>query len=607
MIENNVDVTANSGGNEANGNGGDSFIMTGDAYAGSNVVNQINQNITNTDSFFLLIRVHGNWAGSVYGTPEELAWTETSNGVALYNGSSQGLSGGSTNSALSVQNNNTAAITNNVNVYALTGENHINGNSENAGILSGDAYAGANIVNVANTNVIGQNWALAIINIFGDWNGSISFGQPDLWIGGQIDTKGIGYLDVGGKVIYHYTVINNSDTTAPEVRVIDKMDEYITFNSSLTNGHVDGGNVVWNIGDLGPGESAEVEYEAFVNSKIPSGSSAVENVVTVSNSISDANYNDNTDVVSLVARRFAHSVFHETNSDEGLVAPEFTPDPVLSISKTNSATTTLFAGVTVDYTIIVRNDGGEAYNSILFDTLKDDSGYAIYEQSWLLDTIYPDEEIIIEYSIVYDEHTIPGAYINYAQVEAIAGDSSLDPIIGTFISSSIAISTINIVTNTPPVSAAPTQTIIESVDEIQDSLPTVKLDNKKLPVIIRKTTGIGYLLHSLIKGEMFTPVPALLGEEQKEDGQVVIGSVHILDKLGGFAFVGSGAAQFSSLKSLGNKHPVSDSKNAPYGQFASIFDSLIKNWALLYFWAFLLVLLGFTLPLIIRARADIIH
>ena len=298
VIENNVNVVANSGNNEANGNGGDSFIMTGDAYAGSNVVNQINQNITNMGSFFLLIRVHGDWAGSVYAAPEELAWTETPNGVALYNNTPVG--GSVTGAgALTVQNSNTAAITNNVDVYALTGENHVNGNSENAGILTGDAYASANIVNVANTNVLGQNWTLAIINIFGDWDGNISFGQPDLWVGGQVDTNGKMRVEVGNEVIYQYTIINNSDTIATNVRVVEHLDEHINFMNSRSGGVRESGNVVWEIGDLEAGGSAEVEYTAYVNGSLPVANTLLENTVTVASGGTDANMEDNSDSVAV--------------------------------------------------------------------------------------------------------------------------------------------------------------------------------------------------------------------------------------------------------------------------------------------------------------------
>ena len=400
-IENNVNANAVSGGNSASGNSGESFIMTGDAGASSNVINQINQNVTNFGSFSLLLRVHGHWSGSVYAPPEELMWNETANGVEIYNNNSISGSGDSTSviGELNVQNDNNATITNNINVYALTGENHADGNEGHAGVLSGEAYASANVVNVANTNIIGQNWALVIINILGDWNGNVSFGQPDLWIGGQVDTGGIVHLGVGGAVDYHYTVVNKSDTTAPNVRVVDKISEYITFNQSITGGRIEGDNVIWDIGDLGPGEVAEIEYVALVNSKILETPTDVKNVVTVSSSVSDANYDDNTDIVIFTAFR--------TYLFGGVAAPVYTSDPILSITKTNSATTTLFASTTVDYMIIVQNGGGEAYDAILFDTLIDDGDNVIYEQYWNLDTIYPDEEITIEYSIVYDENTLP--------------------------------------------------------------------------------------------------------------------------------------------------------------------------------------------------------
>ena len=107
---------------------------------------------------------------------------------------------------------------------------------------------------------------------------------------------------------------------------------------------------------------------------------------------------------------------------------------------------------------------------------------------------------------------------------------------------------------------------------------------------------------------MFTLVLAVLGEEQKEDESVVIGSAHILNKLGGFAFVGSGVAQFFSTESSGNnKGHASGSNNTLYGQFASILDSLARTWALPYSWFFILVLLGFTLTLLMCTRTNIVR
>src|SRR5690606_13875134 len=101
-------------------------------------------------------------------------------GIYIFDNQGGGGTGGNTN----ISATNTASITNNVDVVALTGENAISG-SETALICTGTAYAGANIMNVANATVVGRNWMLAIINILGDFNGNIAFGRPDLWIGGQ--------------------------------------------------------------------------------------------------------------------------------------------------------------------------------------------------------------------------------------------------------------------------------------------------------------------------------------------------------------------------------------------------------------------------------------
>ena len=614
VIENNVNANAVSGGNSASGNSGESFIMTGDAGASSNVINQINQNVTNFGSFSLLLRVHGHWSGSVYAPPEELMWNETANGVEIYNNNSISGSGGSTSviGELNVQNDNNATITNNIDVYALTGENHADGNEGHAGVLSGEAYASANVVNVANTNIIGQNWTMAIINIFGDWNGNVSFGQPDLWIGGQVDTRGITYPEVGGMVDYHYTIVNNSDTLAMNVRVTDKMSKYVTFNQSVTSGRTEGGNVVWDIGDLDSGKSIEVEYTAYVNGSLPAANTLIENIIMVASDGTDANIEDNTDIIVFRGYRRPPYLSSWSEQQNTLGAVEITPDPILSITKTNNATTTLFASTTVDYTIIVQNDGGEAYDAILFDTLIDNGDNVIYEQYWNLDTIYPDEEITIEYSIVYDENTIPGIYTNHAQVEAIAGNPSLEPAFGRIILSSLSTSSIEIASSViiPESLMEPEpEPVVESEineEEDQISLPILKLNNEKLPEINRKRTSIGYKLYSLIKEDMFTPVPWDIVEEEGERGQVVVSTFNIVDKLGGFAFMGSFRTNFSTSKFLTNNETFSNPEKSPYNQLASIFDSLVKIWALPYSWAFILVLLGFTLTLLMRTRIRIV-
>src|SRR3989344_3434016 len=171
-IENEVETSAETGGNETEGDG--SLIETGNALAGSNVTNVVNTNLFNSPTFFVVFRIFGNWNGSVFNAPEGISWAETPSGLELFSsdeaGEDEGVSGG----GIAVETNNTANIRNNVKVFALTGENKATSANGDASIDTGNAYAGANVLNVINSNIVSSNWIIALINIFGDWSGNIS-------------------------------------------------------------------------------------------------------------------------------------------------------------------------------------------------------------------------------------------------------------------------------------------------------------------------------------------------------------------------------------------------------------------------------------------------
>ena len=64
-IDNNLNLSANTGGNSASKNtGGDSSITTGDASIVANIVNFVNTNITSTGRLFVtVVNVFGSWLG----------------------------------------------------------------------------------------------------------------------------------------------------------------------------------------------------------------------------------------------------------------------------------------------------------------------------------------------------------------------------------------------------------------------------------------------------------------------------------------------------------------------------------------------------------------
>ena len=392
-------TSASTGGNEVSGTS--TGIRTGRALSFASIINRLNSNYTNTDQLFIVFRIAGRWNGNVFGRPNNVEWRDTGNGLEVY-----GLGSGETNSnsasvnTINTQNN--AAITNNVSVYALTGENKIRGNGD-SGISTGNAYAASSVLNLANTNVYGRNWILAIINIFGDWTGNLSFGRPDLWIGSRAEVAG--ELGPGGSARYVYTISNRGDATARSVKLKNSYDpRLITFENQS------GGTSEWHLGDLRPGETIERVYLGTVAPTLPIGAFDVVSTATVTANEPDGNPSDNTDSISILARR--------QNDYARVTWDAF--DPIISVVKTNSATTSITASSTVDYMIKLHNEGGVAYDAVLVDKLFDQDGKLINEQSWDLQDFLAGEEITVTYTSVFSEATLPGVYTNEAYVEAMA-------------------------------------------------------------------------------------------------------------------------------------------------------------------------------------------
>ncbi|MDO8728420.1 MAG: hypothetical protein Q7K26_00855 [bacterium] len=435
-IENSVETSADTGANEAVGD--ESSIETGNAVAGSNVTNIVNANLLNAPTFYVVFRIFGNWNGSVFNAPEGISWAETPSGLELFSTDNAGGGGILGGGGINVNTNNAATTTNNVKVFALTGENKATSANGDASINTGNAYAGANVLNVVNTNIISTNWIIALINIFGDWSGNISFGQPDIWVATQVE--GPETLNPGSVPIFHTTIANRGDASAHNVRFNGRFDsEHISFEDDDQDGTYSS-----EVGDLAPGEIKEFSYSARVGDSLPNGETLIDHTFEVSANETDGNPTDNSDSVSLLAFRPLPTfgrISHESTT-------KTTTYPGLQITKTNSATSTdITASSSVDYTIVVRNEGGSAFEGILYDVLKDENGKIITKNDWELGEIFPNEEITITYTAIFNASTTPGVYTNTAWVEALGGDYLQDPDLGTDASSGTVSSRVTVAGN----------------------------------------------------------------------------------------------------------------------------------------------------------------
>lgn len=146
---------ATTGDNSIEDTEGDALIDTGDATAGASLENTVNTNVV------LFEEGEGNEVDEL-GEEEELAGESCD---------------GEDGPEIIIKNENEGDLTNDADVLADTGENQANENEGDATIDTGDALAWANLVNLLNTNVVGSNFEILILDFLQGENGEINLNE----------------------------------------------------------------------------------------------------------------------------------------------------------------------------------------------------------------------------------------------------------------------------------------------------------------------------------------------------------------------------------------------------------------------------------------------
>lgn len=181
VVNNDLYLIADSGSNTASRNtGGDSYITTGDATVSGNVLTLLNNNLAG-NIILGVVNIFGDLIGDII-LPESalsaFACATCGGDTTLIN---SGNGDNSDNNASSdqtvidtINQVNIADIDNNLILDANTGENSTSRNTGgDAYITTGNADVTAQVLNIANNNIIGGNWWLVIINRAGQWIGQI--------------------------------------------------------------------------------------------------------------------------------------------------------------------------------------------------------------------------------------------------------------------------------------------------------------------------------------------------------------------------------------------------------------------------------------------------
>ena len=421
VVENEVSINADTGTNEAEGE--DAVIYTGDSTVKSNIMNMVNTSSVGGRWLIMAINVFGGWKGNIFSLPPGLDIAEDINGIKIYNLDSDGFNNPAGNTVLDIVNDNTGFIKNSVIVNVSTGDNTAFAENGEAAIQTGNANVFSNLINILNSDLIGTNWLLGMINIFGTWEGNLAFGRPDLWIGESAITQSTP-TQPGGTITYTLTYRNNGDADATGVVITDDFDErYISIKDKGGGTVIDNpGEIMWKIGTVPAGGSGSVSYTVTVNSDIPSGNSYLVNEATIDSYEDDWNDADNSDSLSVEVYK---------------TVPLLWFFPKLEITKTNN-TDYVSPPVNVGYTIVLlNNSNGAAYDVVVTDTILNEDSEVINTYTWDLGVVLPHEEITIDYTVAIGGEIPSGLYTNTAQAIGFGQ-------LGNPVSSEIASTTIEV-------------------------------------------------------------------------------------------------------------------------------------------------------------------
>ncbi len=445
-IENEINVYADTGLNEAINNGGAS-INTGNANVENNVFNIANSNISLEKWMWMNINIFegGSWGGNIFSLPSGYTINQNQNSISISSFGNNSIDSGETenecenaengdeeeteeenvceNDANSYNSLNSGTVRNNIDINAFTGNNSINNGGE-AVINSGDANIFNNVFNLVNTNVNVDNWFLGMVNIFGRWKGDVAFGRPDLWVGGTAETAS-GSIQPGSLVTYTLSYFNNGDADASEVVLVDDYDEnYLSiFNSEFGNTNVPG-QILWDIGIVSPGESGSVSYSAYVNSQIPVGRTEISNTASINGFEDDGNDEDNTETLLVVVDVAPPPPVYYSMVKAAEVENKL---PDLNITRTSDIDGFVYLGEEINHKIILTNEGdGSAFDVIVYDILTyEDSEDEVKNNTWNLGEVFPGEKIEIEYTVTINGGVLPGIYRNIAFADGFDSNNDL--------------------------------------------------------------------------------------------------------------------------------------------------------------------------------------
>ena len=170
-INNNLAVSAASGGANISNNTTAGNATTGSANAVANVMNLLNSAITAGQSFMGAINIYGNLNGDIIFPPgflDSLIASNSPNNAAI--AAAPNLNGNNTTTA---NINSNQSINNKIASNATTGNATLANNTAAGNATTGNANSNVTILNLTGREIVGKNNLLVFVNVLGKWYGMI--------------------------------------------------------------------------------------------------------------------------------------------------------------------------------------------------------------------------------------------------------------------------------------------------------------------------------------------------------------------------------------------------------------------------------------------------
>ncbi|OGM13108.1 hypothetical protein A2141_02375 [Candidatus Woesebacteria bacterium RBG_16_40_11] len=257
VVNNEMNVTGVSGGNNVSGNDGGADVITGRIQILANLMNFINANFSGDKWSFIMINIFGGLTGDIL-LPETDTYLAGEGGAVAENtnvgeGSVNGASATSTEST-TVTNTNSVALTNTINAEGVSGNNEQIGNDDGDGghtVSSGGVDIVTQLINFLDFSITGDNWVFLIVNVFGTWYGKIVgfAGGGDMLAPADGSFAALAVGGEGQPGVYAGNVGTGEDSTNSADASLTSTTDVTNTNSAVVNNEmnisgISGGNSV---------------------------------------------------------------------------------------------------------------------------------------------------------------------------------------------------------------------------------------------------------------------------------------------------------------------------------------------------------------------------